>query len=254
MILKRFCYLHGPCSITVCLNHTYHFDTGRKFRFIKIEIVHHCIQIYLQYRFVNPFLNQCRNLLKMIFTCTFYQNELVVEISPNSRLNKCFGRRKKLFLHFESARVFRNIVPNADQFIDTTLLYHFGNPFIQRLRHDSRLKNIGQNHGLFHGTIHLALILKIERNFNRIDIRIVGIIDNDAIVFSLTHVQTHGHRFQRHHSFGYFTGMNAQKKQYGKTVDGIFDRSLIGKRNIHRMFETKKRIMNGGFFILYVDF
>ena len=97
MILKRFCYLHGPCSITVCLNHTYHFDTGRKFRFIKIEIVHHCIQIYLQYRFVNPFLNQCRNLLKMIFTCTFYQNELVVEVSPNSRLNKCFGRRKNCF-------------------------------------------------------------------------------------------------------------------------------------------------------------
>jgi hypothetical protein len=46
------------------------------------------VQIYFENGFVNAFLNQGNNLLKMIFSGTFNQNNFVIEFSPYSRQNE----------------------------------------------------------------------------------------------------------------------------------------------------------------------
>ncbi|MPN49678.1 hypothetical protein SDC9_197300 [bioreactor metagenome] len=89
-------------------------------------------------------------------------------------------------------------------------------------------------------------MLKIKRNLDGVDIRIVGIIDDQGVIFSSSHIQTHGYRLQLHHPLRNIRGGYMQIERHCQTTDGIFDGSLIGKRNHDGIFKIEKRIADGG--------
>jgi len=84
MILQRFGNLHSTRSIAIGFHHADQLGVWWQFRLIKVEIVHHCIQVHFQLCLMNTLLQQCADPFKVKFTRPFQQDQLSTKRFPQA--------------------------------------------------------------------------------------------------------------------------------------------------------------------------
>ena len=95
---------------------------------------------------------------------------------------------------------------------------------------------------------------EVERNVERIDIAVVGVVDEDATVLALFHLKAHGDRLQVTHAGGYLVRSESQAEGNHEGRDGIVDRSLIDERNLILMRLALIYISNVAIGAFYLGF
>jgi len=99
--------------------------------------------------------------------------------------------------------------------------------------------------------------LKIECQFQRIDVGVVTIIDNHTAPLTFFDLKAHGHGFQLEQTFSNDGFRQSHEQQYSQAMQGVFHRRIIGKRQDKRALLSFPGIGDGGtqtvqFFSLYV--
>ena len=87
-------------------------------------------------------------------------------------------------------------------------------------------------------------IHEVESDVQRIDIRIITIVDQRATSYSLFDLQTHCHRFKVSHPLGYNILRQMEIQTNSKAMDRILDRSIVHKRYIKTAVITQVRILD----------
>ena len=77
----------------------------------------------------------------------------------------------------------------------------------------------------------MAALLKVEGDIQRVDIRIVCVVDQYAVVDALLYVQAHGDGLQLGELLSVVHTGRLQVKHDCQAVDDILDRRIVGERN-----------------------
>ena len=126
----------------------------------------------------------------------FQQDQLLLEGPELRRMDKLIGSQIERLLHVEHTGVLFQVTTDTDQSIYPLATHQIRHFLVKRLRQCARLQNIRKDQGGLHVLPHATTLLEIERNIQRIDVGIIGIIDQQAVVDALLHVETHIDRLQ----------------------------------------------------------
>ena len=83
MILQGLGYLHGTCTVAVCLDHAYQLGFRLHKRTVVVQIGYHGIQIHLQRCLVYFLYQQFGKLVETKLTGAFQQNHLIAQRSKH---------------------------------------------------------------------------------------------------------------------------------------------------------------------------
>ena len=79
LILQRFGYLHGSCTIAIGLDHAHHLGVGLEERAEVIEVLDHRIEVDLEDGLVDLLLQLLRNLVETKGTGSLQEDEFIAE-------------------------------------------------------------------------------------------------------------------------------------------------------------------------------
>ena len=99
----------------------------------------------------------------------------------------------------------------------------------------------------------MAALLEVEGDIQRVDIRVVCVVDQHAIVDALLHVQAHGDRLQPGKFIGIIYAGRLQIKHYCQAMDHIFNGSIIGERNDVFLSQPEQCAKDDCFFLFLFD-
>ena len=71
VVLQCLCHLHGSCTISVGLYHTYYFGFRSHKRAIVVEVCHHSVEIYLEYCLVHFLFKEFGDVVEPELSCAF---------------------------------------------------------------------------------------------------------------------------------------------------------------------------------------
>ena len=74
-------------------------------------------------------------------------------------------------------------------------------------------------------------IHEVQRNVERVDIRVVRVVDQRTAVAPFLHLQAHGNWLQLLHALGKLISGDAHMQGYSGTDDGVGDRRIVDERN-----------------------
>ena len=97
----------------------------------------------------------------------------------------------------------REFRTNTNELVDATFHSQLAYLGIEGLRGRTRLEDIAQHERLLGS---LSTIHEVKGDIERIDIRIIRVIDEHATTLSLFYFQSHGHRLKLGHTSGYLAG------------------------------------------------
>ena len=127
---------------------------------------------------------------------TFYQYQFVPEILEGWRFKEIIRTQVEFLFYIECIAIFFQIPSDADNAVYVFTPYQVGHLFIKRFRQSARLQDIGKDQRTLEALNHMTALLEVEGDVQRVDIRIICIVDQYAVVDTLLNVQAHGDRFQ----------------------------------------------------------
>ena len=72
-----------------------------------------------------------------------------------------------------------------------------------------------------------ATVEEVEGNIQRTEVGVVAVVDEEAVVFALLHLQTHGHGLQTGHTLGDGLGREHQVEAGGQAVERVLDGGIV---------------------------
>ena len=192
VFLQGLGYLDGPSPVSVGLDHAHELGLWLQQRTVVVQVVHHSVEVYLKDGLVYLLLQQFRDALEAEAAGAFQQDGLVVQGMDYGACEERVGRGKEVFLaHGEGIGRCRNLSTNADKFADAALLAEHVHLSVQLGRVLAALVNVAQDEGVS-GCRLLAAAHEVEGDVERMDVVVVGVVDQGATVLTLFHFQSHG--------------------------------------------------------------
>ena len=127
---------------------------------------------------------------------TIFVSGFSLEILDHGRLQKLVGCLEEILLDLKDRPIFRQVATNTDDTVHLLPADQVGHLLIKQLRQHTRLEYVGEDQRAFLVFPFLAALQEIERNIQRVDIRIISIVNEQAVVNALLHVKTHIDRLQ----------------------------------------------------------
>ena len=118
----------------------------------------------------------------------------------------------------------RYLGADADKLVDAALHSQVAHLGIERLGSNTTLEDVTEDERL---SLRLTTVHEVEGDIQRVDVAVVGVVDQDTAALPFLHFQTHGHRLQGRHALGKLLRGNAQIQSHGGTGDGVLDAGLI---------------------------
>ncbi len=143
-----------------------------------------------------------------------------------------------MLLHFEARKMPSNFFSHSYELVDVIVVGQIGYISIKLAHIRPRLQHVAQYQGEFAVFAVLTAVHEVESYLKRFQIGVVAVVYQGATVDSLFHFQAHGYRLETGHTLGYCGRIHFHIQAQGQTMYGIFNRSLIYKRNRKRGFCT----------------
>jgi len=190
---------------------------------------------------------QFGDLVETETTGTLQQNHLITQTAERSATDELVYRRETPFLaNSDHIAMLANFRSDTDKFLHSTLYSQVANFTVKLCGIFPTLENIAQYQRAAASLMIWPTVHKVERDVKRIEIRIVGIIDERASMPSFLNLQSHGNRFQLHHPLVELVGLHAQLQCHNSRYNGIGDTCVVDERNaIPALFATFIYIGNG---------
>ena len=196
MILKRLGDLNGTSAIGIGLDHTDHLRIWLQKRAIVIQIVYHSIQVYLQDRLVDLLFQLFSNLIETETAGTFQQDQFVTETIEGLTAKEMLYIGKEAFIgNTYTVCLCGQFRTDTDEFLDTAFQSKITHLGIETLRRCTGLEDITEYQSAF--LVLFTTLHKVERDIERIDIAVIGVVNQYTTTLALLHFQTHSDWFKQ---------------------------------------------------------
>ena len=125
---------------------------------------------------------------------------------------------------------------DADKSADSLVFQQFGNLPVQFRFVLFALQNVRQNHCFFR--VQAQSVEKIQCNCQRIDVRIIRVIDYGTVVYARLHLKPHCNGRNICQTLTQQIRIDALNQRKSNAMHDIFHRSRIGKRNFKPLFSV----------------
>ena len=230
MVLQCLRHLDGTGTIGIRLHHAHQLRLWLEERAVEVQVIDHGIQVDFQYRLMNFLFQELREMVETEDTCPLQENHLIMQTAEQRTVHKLLDAWEESLVGYGNHISLRlDSRTDTYQAVDTPFLTEVADlPVEFRLIH-TRLLDITQYQRTSTTLILWATIHKVESDIQRVDIRIIGVVDECASMLSLFDLQTHGDRFQLRHPHIQVIGCHTQVEGDGSTGNGAFHGSLINK-------------------------
>ena len=198
MVLQRLGNLHGSSTIGVGFDHADQFGFRFEEGAVVVEIADDGIEIDLKNGFMDFLLQLFGNMVEAEGTRSLDENEFVTKGMEDFTAQELVGRSKERRLADSERRlVGHQARPNADELVYAALLAQVIDLGIELSVSHAALVDVAEYQGAFGSrtTGH-----EVEGNVQRVDVAVIGIVDEQATALTLLHLQAHGNRFQTGHA------------------------------------------------------
>ena len=172
-------------------------------------------------------LEQLRDMFKAEAARTFEQDDLVAQLLEDRAGEEILRSGEKVFFGYEeSAGVRRKLLADADELVDATLHAEVVHLSVKFLRLLTTLVDVAQYQRPLDSRL-LATVHEVESDVQRIDVGIVGVVDERTAVLSLLHLKAHGNRLQEGHPLCQLAGRESQVQRSDRTDDAVLDTGFV---------------------------
>ena len=236
-----------------------------------VQVFHHGIKVHLQYRLMNLLFQLFSDIIKTKGARSLNKNHLVPQslkhlrpqklinipkkeepnipprprISHRSRQFCCLAASHRPLSHRSrqfcclaasrrqpSRQPSRYLLSYPDELSHTAVHSQLHHSLIQALSRFSALIDITKYQRTSFAFLFRPSAHKIKRYIQRIDIRVIRVIDKSTAMPSLLHFQSHRHRLQLRHPYVQFFCRNPKIQCHHSRCDGTFQRGIVDKRQM----------------------
>ena len=221
MLLQRLGYLNGSCAIGVGLDHAYHLSFGFHERAIVVKILDHCIEVNLENSLVNLLFKLLRNQVETKRTGALEQNHFIAKRGESIARKEMLDISKELLISYlDLIGLSSEFRSNTNELGDASLNSQLADLSVELGRRYTCLENIAQYE---RALLSLSTLHEIEGDIERVDIRVVRVVDKYASTLPLFYLQSHGNRLKLWHTVGQFRRRQSKVQSNSCTGDGVLN-------------------------------
>ena len=143
MVLQGLCHLHGSCAIGICLHHTHQFGLRLQEGAVEVQVIHHRIEVHLQYRLMHFLFQQLCEMVETEDTGTLQKNYLIVQGTEQVTRHELLDTREEsLVADSNNLSMPLDRRTNTDQAVDTPFQAQVTDLLIKRCLIHTRLLDI----------------------------------------------------------------------------------------------------------------
>ena len=181
---------------------------------------------------MNLLLQLLSDLIKTKRTSTLQQNQFVVQGGKGIARQEMRHTGKELLIRDLNLISLRHqLWPDTDELLNATLHGQVAHLGIERFRRGTCLKHIREDQGLLQHPFRLTTVHEVEGNIKRVDVTVIGVVDQQTSTLTFLHLQTHGHRFEFRHTVSQLPWCQSEAQSHHRTGNRVLDRSLIDEWN-----------------------
>ena len=172
------------------------------------------------------------------------QNHLVAQCLKYSAVDeRCNVMEEELFGHLYHVGMIHNLRTDTYNLVHTTLHAEFRHLLIELLKWFASLVYVAQNECALASLMVRTAVHEVESNVERVDVRVVRVVDKCASVLSFLHFQTHCYRFQILHALCQKLARESEVQCNDSSCYRVAHRSLVNERQVVFAFFTIIYIM-----------
>ena len=196
-------------------------------------VVTHVVDQRVEVHFKNGLMHLQRQevaqFVEMELACSFDKDELVLEMVEDFAVDECLGGAEGVVLHREVIGTCMDFFAHTYHLLDASRCSHLCHTGVEAAGRFATLQDVAQNQGAVLFDCFGATTHKVEGDVERVDIRIVGVVDECAAILTVLHLQSHGHLFQSAHALAQLLDADAhvQCQHRGEAGDGVLDGGIV---------------------------
>ena len=230
-ILQCAGHFYTAAAVGTGLDHASDFGLGAHERAVETQIVGQRAEIHLEGGFVHFEQEFVGDLFERKISRPFEENHVVRERVEQAAVEQRAGVVEEMGFRFDLSVEAAHVGAHADEQIHLAGSQECGHAAVEHLGVDARLLEVAQYQhravvGLF------ATCQEVERDVERGEVGIIGVVDERQAAHALFHLQPHGHGSEVRHAFADLCGGEMEFQADHGGVDGIFDRGLVVKGNV----------------------
>ncbi len=192
--LEQVRHLERAAAVSCGLDHGHHPFAGTQQSPEIVQVVLHAVEIDFQHGRVNLVLEHAADPLEPEPSSALEQNAFSDEARPLAGLQEIVGRQIEFLPAVEQRGMAEYLFADADQLryaVRANELRHAG---IQLVRRQSALVDVREDQYLIAVSARCRQVL--QRDFERVDIRVVRVVDDFATVYAVLELEPHGDALQ----------------------------------------------------------
>ena len=232
VLLEGLGHFVRASAVGRCLHHAGHLHAGTQEGAVVVEVLHQRAEIDFEDGLVHLLLQQFGQGVEAEAAGTLDEDNLPrkPQLSGAKGSTKCLGVGKEDFLHPEVVSVGGQLLPHPDDALHVAALQQLGHLAIEQRAVLPRLEQVGEDERALQVVGEGAAIEEVEGDVQRGEVRTITVVDKQAAILALLHLQTHGHRLQTRHTLGDVGRRHHQVEAGGQTVQGVLDRGIVNER------------------------
>jgi len=182
---------------------------------------------------------QLRDLIETKAASALKQDDFIAQALEDLAMDKGFNALKEeLLCYLYFVGIFTDHLSDANELHHTTLTRQVTDLVIEFRRLFSALEDVAKDECATTAFVVGPTVHEVERDIQRIDIGVIGVIDQCTSVAAFLHLQAHGDRLQLLHALSELLGRDTDMQCYSSADDGVRDRRVVDERNRIAAFLT----------------
>ena len=255
MVLQCLGHLHTTGTVGVCLDHAHEFGLGLHKRAVVVEVLHHSTKVHFQHGLMHFLYKQLCDLVEAEATRALEQDDLVAQALEDLAMNKGADTlEEELLRDLYFVGILTDNLTDTDELHHAALAGQVADLVIEFSWLLPALEDVAEDERTTAAFMVGTAIHEVKRDVERVDIRVVRVVDQCTAVAAFLHLQTHGNRLQLLHTFGKLLCGYAHMQGHSGADDGVGDRRIVDERNGIAVFLTTLiYIMNRGRSVFLLD-
>ena len=244
VVLQRLGHFHSPGTVSVGLHHTHQLGLRLEKRAVVVQVVHQGIEVDLQNSLVHFLLQLLRDVVEAKGARPLDEHHFVTQRLEDMAVQEVLRRGKEiLFFYGEETGSSRYGCADTDELVDTPFHTKAVDLSIEGRVGHTTLVDVAQDECAPHAR---PASHEVEGDVQRVDVGIIGVVDELATADALFDLQTHSHRLQPRHAVGQLLSRESQIQGHGSTGEGAGQRGLVEERQLVSAAHTSIYIGNLG--------
>ena len=160
-----------------------------------VQVVDHVVEVDFQHGRMYLVFEDAADPFELEAASSFQQDAFFREARPVDAPQEIFGGQVELLAAVECPRMFENLFADTDQFGHSVRLQQFGHSGVQPVGFQTALVDVGQDQRFFAVAGYRRQVF--QRDAQRVDVRIVAVVDDFAAVDAVFEFQPHRYVLQR---------------------------------------------------------